>query len=332
MQGRESRVTPPDSPRTGAKVAVLRRIDIGKTICRNLSGLSSPGLKGYLIMAGLERTQETQRHTKVLADHKDFEQGKKKISRSEIKKIIDSHSKWYQNIRFGFMLETHHTRRSLDRKILAECRLLVMNALGKKTKEQALITSLPNLRGKQVIDVGCNSGLYAVEASCRGADFVLAVDVNPEAIEQARAIAEIYRRLGRPVGKVEFRVGNINNCLDILDGMDILIACCVLYHLGPLHRFKKRISKSKIHCLIIQGNTARTSKIAQYKNSSSEEYKLENQTWGNILCDIKGMTDFCHSINFRVENVMFPRYQYPIVIAVRNEDKRILLHQPDQYT
>jgi len=241
-----------------------------------------------------------------------------KIGRGEIKKIIDSYDQWYQNIRFGFMLRTRGPNYALWKSMLYECRFSASKALGKKTKNGVLIVSLPDLAGKRVIDIGCNAGLYSIEASCKGADYVLGVDVNSKAINQARDVAQIFRRLGRPVGNIEFRrVDDINNHLELLHDKDVLMACCVLYHLGPLHRFKEAIMNSTIQRLILQGNTRRLSRIGQTNNPSSEFYEPENKTWGNVVCDIKGMTRFCASINFKVERVCFPQHTHPVVIAER---------------
>jgi SAM-dependent methyltransferase len=252
------------------------------------------------------------------ANYRRIDQEGGSITQSEIRKIIRSYGKWYQNIRFGFMLETHYIALPLEYRILAECRRLVRKWLGRKTKVEILLESLPDLTGKRIIDIGCNSGLYSVEASCRGAGFVLGVDINPKAIMQARDVAEIFRKLGRVVGNCEFRTVDINNNLYLIDNMDVLMACCVLYHLGPLDRFKARIVQSKIHSLILQGNTHRLSRIGKYNNPSADFYNRENKKWGNVLCDINGMIDFCCSMGFRVEKVAFLTHSHPVVIAVRD--------------
>jgi len=205
----------------------------------------------------------------------------RRISRREIRETIKRYPRWYQNVRFGVMLDTRRSRlRSLAKDILRI-----------KRKDDTLLLSLPELTGKRVIDIGCNAGLYSVNANMRGASYVLGVDKNPLAIEQANDVLEIFRRLGKPVGQVEFRlVDDINNRLDLLDDKDVLMACSVLYHLGPLQRFKERIAASNIQTLILQGNTIRLKKISEKNNPLSELYEPVNQTWGNILCDVKGMT------------------------------------------
>jgi SAM-dependent methyltransferase len=229
------------------------------------------------------------------------------ISRSEIKRIIRSYDKWYQRIRFGFLLQTHGTPTNLRQRLTAEWSFWARRVLGRKTREEVFKDALPDVAGKTVIDVGCNAGLKSLEASCRGAAFVFGVDSNPAAIQQANHVLEICRKLGRPLGRIEFRhVDDINNQLSLLDDKDVLIACCVLYHLGDLTRFRQRIVEGRISLLVLQGNTARLSK---HQSRSIWE--------GNSLCNADGMAFFCKTLGFEVERVAFPKHQYPVVIARR---------------
>jgi SAM-dependent methyltransferase len=231
------------------------------------------------------------------------------ISRSEIRRIIASYPRWYQNVHFGVMLDT----------VRSPLRSLVKDVLRIKSKDDTLISSLPDLTGRRVIDIGCNAGLYSIHASLRGASHVLGVDRSPLFIAQAKDVLDIYRRQGRSVGDVEFReVDDINNHLSLLDDRDVLMACAVLYHLGPLNRLKERIVASPIRQLILQGNTIRMKKLGEKNRPGVEGYEPENQTWGNVLSDVAGLTAFSESMGFEVERVAFPAHQYPIVIASRS--------------
>jgi SAM-dependent methyltransferase len=230
------------------------------------------------------------------------------ISRAEIEQTIKSYPRWYQDIHFGPLLATRSSLLNSLKHLL----------FGPYKKTKLVLENLDGLERKRVIDVGCNSGLYALEASCRGAVYVLGIDNNPVFIDQARKVAEIFRRQGRPVGNNEFKlVDTMQNHLDLLDDKDVMIACCVLYHLGPLHEFKERLVKSTIRRLILQGNVERRRLIGRENNPSSEYYEPVEKTWENVLCDIAGMTAFCESVGFKVERIAGPRYNYPLVIATR---------------
>ncbi len=50
-----------------------------------------------------------------------------------------------------------------------------------------------SLRGRRVLDLGCNSGFWSLQALDAGAEFVLGVDVAAEQIEQAELVFEARR-------------------------------------------------------------------------------------------------------------------------------------------
>src|SRR5690349_12755302 len=61
---------------------------------------------------------------------------------------------------------------------------------GSQSQEKLARIMFPrDLRGKRVLDLGCNEGFFCIEAKRRGAAYVLGIDANPKAIEQARARA-----------------------------------------------------------------------------------------------------------------------------------------------
>jgi len=76
---------------------------------------------------------------------------------------------------------------------------------GRDDMRQLLLDWLPqDLAGKRVLDAGCGTGLFAIEAARRGAE-VVAVDLSPTLIELARE-----RLAGQPhSGSLEFRVGDM---------------------------------------------------------------------------------------------------------------------------
>src|SRR5215467_11469897 len=48
-----------------------------------------------------------------------------------------------------------------------------------------------DLRGKSVLDIGCNAGFYSIEMKRRGADRVVAIDSDEDYLTQARFAAEV---------------------------------------------------------------------------------------------------------------------------------------------
>ena len=98
---------------------------------------------------------------------------------------------------------------------------------GRDEMRQTLLAWLPDdLTGKRLLDAGCGTGTFAIEAARRGAQ-VLAIDVSPSLIKIARERSE-----GRaPEGSIIHEVG------DMLDGQygifDHVVAMDSLIHYHP---------------------------------------------------------------------------------------------------
>ena len=82
-----------------------------------------------------------------------------------------------------------------------------------------------DLRGKTVLDIGCNAGFYAFEMKRRGADRVVAIDSDPDYLNQARFAAEV---LGCDI---EFRTLSVYDIAQLGERFDLVIFMGVLYHL-----------------------------------------------------------------------------------------------------
>jgi magnesium-protoporphyrin O-methyltransferase len=76
---------------------------------------------------------------------------------------------------------------------------------GRNDMRDTLLRWLPeDLRGKRVLDAGCGTGAFAVEAARRGAE-VVAIDIAQTLVDLAQERAP--RDLGE--GRIEFRVGDM---------------------------------------------------------------------------------------------------------------------------
>jgi tRNA (mo5U34)-methyltransferase len=82
-----------------------------------------------------------------------------------------------------------------------------------------------DLRGKTVLDIGCNGGFYSFEMKRRGADRVLAVDSDDRYLAQARFAAEVLE------ADVEFRKVSVYDLPKLGETFDLVIFMGVLYHL-----------------------------------------------------------------------------------------------------
>ncbi|WP_375462205.1 magnesium protoporphyrin IX methyltransferase [uncultured Enterovirga sp.] len=115
---------------------------------------------------------------------------------------------------------------------------------GRDTMRATLLSWLPDdLTGIRLLDAGCGTGAFAVEAARRGAD-VVAIDVARNLVDLARERAP--RDLGR--GRVSFRVGDMLDPalgrFDHVVGMDSLIHYTADDYLRVLESLAPRTGRS----------------------------------------------------------------------------------------
>jgi magnesium-protoporphyrin O-methyltransferase len=94
---------------------------------------------------------------------------------------------------------------------------------GRDRMRNILLGNLPaDMRGLRLLDAGCGTGAFAVEAARRGAD-VVAIDLSPTLV----ALADERAPRDFAHGKIEFRVGDMSDArlgeFDHVVAMDSLI-------------------------------------------------------------------------------------------------------------
>jgi tRNA (mo5U34)-methyltransferase len=82
-----------------------------------------------------------------------------------------------------------------------------------------------DLRGKSVLDIGCNAGFYSLEMKRRGAERVLSIDTDEHYLRQARFAAEMEG------AKIEFLQMPVWDIAALNEKFDLVIFMGVLYHL-----------------------------------------------------------------------------------------------------
>src|SRR4051812_19764737 len=82
-----------------------------------------------------------------------------------------------------------------------------------------------DLRGRSVLDVGCNAGFYSIALKRRGADRVLGIDWDERYLAQARFAAEVSEV------DVEFRRLSVYDVATLRERFDVVLFMGVLYHL-----------------------------------------------------------------------------------------------------
>jgi tRNA (mo5U34)-methyltransferase len=82
-----------------------------------------------------------------------------------------------------------------------------------------------DLRGRTVLDVGCNAGYFSLRMKERGADRVVAVDSDERYLAQARFAAEVAGV------DIEFRRLTVYEVAKLRERFDLVLFLGVLYHL-----------------------------------------------------------------------------------------------------
>jgi tRNA (mo5U34)-methyltransferase len=82
-----------------------------------------------------------------------------------------------------------------------------------------------DLRGRSVLDIGCNGGFYSIEMKRRGADRVVGVDTSDEYLAQARFAAEVSG------ADIELRKLSVYDVGALRERFDLVLFLGVFYHL-----------------------------------------------------------------------------------------------------
>lgn len=82
-----------------------------------------------------------------------------------------------------------------------------------------------DLRGKSVLDIGCNAGFYSIEMKRRGADRVVGIDFDEDYLAQARFAAEISGV------DIELRKLSVYDVAELGESFDVVLFMGVFYHL-----------------------------------------------------------------------------------------------------
>jgi tRNA (mo5U34)-methyltransferase len=132
------------------------------------------------------------------------------MDRDEIECHIEALGDWFHNIDLnGVKTAPHHFLGDYP-----------------AVKWRRFCDALPaDLRGRTVLDVGCNGGFYAIEMKRRGADQVVAVDTDERYLAQAKFAAEICGV------DLELHRMSVYDVATLKRRFDLVLFMGVLYHL-----------------------------------------------------------------------------------------------------
>ena len=143
---------------------------------------------------------------------------------SEMAEVIRRLGPWYHNVVFAPGTASHPATPDYPAS-----RWRVLDPLVPKT-----------LGGKSVLDIGCNSGIFALEMKKRGAGRVVGIDIMPHLLAQSRFASHWFEL---PLELYEVGAYDVES---LGSAFDIVVFIGVLYHLKhPLYALEKIASVCK---------------------------------------------------------------------------------------
>jgi SAM-dependent methyltransferase len=112
-----------------------------------------------------------------------------------------------------------------------------------------------SLKGKRVLDLGCNAGYWSLAAAEAGADFVLGVDGRQMHVDQANFVFEVK---GIDKGRYQFAEGNVYDFDYAKYGeFDIVFCFGLLYHIAKPVSLIELISEVNTDVLVLDTGIVR---------------------------------------------------------------------------
>jgi len=184
----------------------------------------------------------------------------------------------------------------------------------------AAIKALPEMDGGRILDIGCNSGLYCYASAFAGAAAVTGIDKRQQAVDQAEAVRyplTLWR--GTKAKTPRFLCGDVcawPSRKTTLASVDVLVACCVLYHLtGGLHEFMADVRDSGVKCLLIQGNRGRARKLDPQRLGEIRASGVTRGTPAPYIFDEAGLRQLATLYGYRVDSET--QGQFPVLVCRR---------------
>lgn len=136
----------------------------------------------------------------------------------------------------------------------------------------SLINSLGgSLKGKRILDIGCNAGYWSLSAIEAGAEFVLGVDARKTHIDQANFVFSAKQIPDSRYKFIESNVFDIN--LDDYKKFDIVFCLGFFHHVSKHMLLLELISKYNLDILVLETRISRLpGNLLQFMYSNKDHY------------------------------------------------------------
>ncbi|KEK23705.1 class I SAM-dependent methyltransferase [Bacillus gaemokensis] len=118
------------------------------------------------------------------------------------------------------------------------------------TSWREMLQNIIDIKGKNVIDIGCGGGIYTKELALMGANNVVGFDFSKEMLQAAKENCNTFKN-------ISFIHGDAHHTTFANETFDIVISRAVIHHLQDTPKFLKEASRilKKNGLLILQDRT-----------------------------------------------------------------------------
>lgn len=133
-----------------------------------------------------------------------------------------------------------------------------------------------DLRGKTVLDIGCNAGFYSTMAKLRGAKRVVGLDAEEKYIQHALLVRDI---LGLTEKDIEFKVTDGHSLSPDGGQYDFVINTGVVYHLENPMDFLRKVAAITKECMFLESEMLLDETFSEYAWFIEKNYGQDSSNW-----------------------------------------------------
>lgn len=151
-----------------------------------------------------------------------------KERKKELKNKIEELSPWYQPINFGFGVKSYAQDKNgrkyapwnLDRGI--------------RKWHKFICPTLPfSLKGKTVLECGCNASLFLIQALKEGAKKAYGIEIDQHYLEQAKFVRNTFSEIENKEYDIEYFKSSFDDFdYQSLEQVDVVFYFSTIYHIG----------------------------------------------------------------------------------------------------
>ena len=156
-----------------------------------------------------------------------------------------------------------------------------------------------SLKGKRILDLGCNAGFWSLKVIEAGCDFVLGIDGRQMHVDQANLVFEA-NRIDR--SRYQFRTGNVftNNFSDA-GPFDVVLCLGLMYHISKPVELLDRIAAVNTDLLLIDTSVSGVGGASiRFRRESLDEPRNSVDYETVFILSRQAVIELAHSFGYSV--------------------------------